>query len=424
MKDWNLIPLEHARRIAVACAEKLPRHSEMVDFQKALGRIAAENIINPEDNPAFDRSTVDGYALLAGETATASTDSPAVFELVGEVRMGCLAGLRVLSGQAVRTPTGGMLPAGADTVVMQEYTRRTADGWLQVLRPSSAGQNIIWRGDDAPAGTLVIPAGRRIDVTDVGILASCGLTRVAVVKRPIATIVTTGDEVVAPGSILKPGQIRDVNSFTLSALAAAAGCESRLTERIPDSCSDLVTILQNAVLESDLILVSGGSSVGDRDFTAAAIAALPDVELLFHGIALKPGKPTMLARCGNTLIFGVPGHVVAAMTVFQEIVAPALAAWQGMSRPSCRIAVRGKLGASLRPDQERDEIFRVQLEEDGNDLIVWPLPAKSGLITVMTRAHGMVFTQAGQPELRAGDEVEVQVLPDRLNGLNQGRVVQ
>ena len=420
MKDWNLIPLEHARRIAVACAEKLPRHSEMVDFQKALGRIAAENIINPEDNPAFDRSTVDGYAVIAGETETASTDAPAVFELVGEVRMGCLAGLRVQPGQAVRTPTGGMLPAGADTVVMQEYTRRTTDGWLQVLRPSSAGQNIIWRGDDAPAGAVLIPAGRRIDVTDVGVLASCGLTQVAVVKRPIATIITTGDEVVAPGSSLKPGQIRDVNSFTLSSLAAAAGCETHLAERISDSCSELSATLRNALREADLILVSGGSSVGDRDFTTAAIAALPDVEILFHGIALKPGKPTLLARCGNTMIFGVPGHTVAAMTVFQEIVASAIAARQGMSWSPCRIAVRGKLGASLRPDRERDEIFRVQLEKNGDGLTVWPLPAKSGLITVMTRAHGMVFTQAGQPELRAGDEVEVQVLPDRLNGLYQG----
>ena len=420
MKGWNLIPLEQARRIAVACAEQLPRRPQLVDFQKAVGRIAAENIINPEDNPAFDRSTVDGYALLAGETATATADVPAVFELVGEVRMGSLAGLQIQPGQAVRMPTGGMLPTGADTVVMQEYTSRVANGRLQVFQPSAAGQNVIRRGDDTPAGAVVIPAGRRIGVPDIGVLASCGLTQVAVLKRPVATIITTGDEVVAPGNSLKPGQIYDVNSFTLSALAAAAGCEPHLTERIPDSCSDLLATLQTALRESDLILVSGGSSVGDRDFTTAAIAALPDVEILFHGIALKPGKPTLLARCGNTMIFGVPGHTVAAMTVFQEVVAPALAAWQGRAWPPCRIAVRGKLAASLRPDRERDEIFRVQLEKNGDGLTVWPLPAKSGLITVMTRAHGMVFTKAGQPELRAGDEVEVQVLPDRLDGICQG----
>ena len=422
MKGWNLIPLENARRIAVTCAAQLPRRSEMVDFQEAAGRIAAENIINPEDNPAFDRSTVDGYALLAGETALATDDAPAEFELVGEVRMGSFVGLQIQPGQAARMPTGGMLPPGANTVVMQEYTSRTADGRLRVFRPSTAGQNIIRRGDDTPAGAVVIPAGRRIGVPDIGVLASCGLTRVAVVKRPVATIITTGDEVAAPGSILKPGQIRDVNSFTLSALAAAAGCEIRLAERISDSCSDLSATLQNALRESDLILVSGGSSVGDRDFTTAAIAALPDVEILFHGIALKPGKPTLLARCGNAMIFGVPGHTVAAMTVFQEIVAPALAAWQGMSWPPCRIAVRGILGASLRPDRERDEIFRVQLEKNGDELIVWPLPAKSGLITVMTRAHGMVYTQAGQPELLAGAAVEVQVLPARLNGNCQGEL--
>jgi molybdopterin molybdotransferase len=240
------------------------------------------------------------------------------------------------------------------------------------------------------------------------------------VKRPVATIITTGDEVVAPVVVPEPGQIRDVNSFTLTALAAAAGCETRLADRIPDSCAGLLDTLQKAAPESDFILVSGGSSVGDRDFTLAAITALPDVELLFHGVSLKPGKPTLLARQNHTLIFGVPGHTVAAMTVFQEIVEPTLAAWQGISVAPCRMLVRAQLGSPLRPDRERDEIFRVRLEATGENLTAWPLPAKSGLITVMTRAQGMVFTQAGQSELRAGDEVEVQVLPDRLGGFVQG----
>lgn len=420
MKGWNLISLDLARRIAKTCAVKLPRQTEVVDFQQTLGRITAEDVVNPADNPAFDRSTVDGYALIADETATATAAMPAGFELVGEVQMGRQTALRIQPGQAVRVPTGGMLPAGANTVIMQEYTRRTADGQLQVDQPVAVGQNIIRRGDDTPAGSVVIPAGRRIGVPDIGVLASCGLTRVTVVKRPVATIITTGDEVVAPGVVPEPGQIRDVNSFTLTALAVAAGCETRRAGRIPDSCAGLLDTLQKAVPESDFVLVSGGSSVGDRDFTTAAITALPDVELLFHGVSLKPGKSTLLARQNHTLIFGVPGHTVAAMTVFQEIVEPTLAAWQGISEEPCRIAVRAQLGSPLRPDRERDEIFRVRLEAKGENLTAWPLPAKSGLITVMTRAHGMVFTQAGQSELRAGDEVEVQVLPDRLGGFVQG----
>lgn len=420
MKGWNLIPLAQARRIARDCAEKLPRHTEVVDFQQALGRITAENIINPADNPEFDRTTVDGYALIAGDTVPASTDAPVRLEVIGEVRMGHQAVLRVQPGQAVRVPTGGILPAGADSVIMQEYTRRSADGGLLIEQPVAPGQNIIWRGDDTPAGAVVIPAGRRIGIPDIGVLASCGLTRVRVVKRLVATIITTGDEVVAPVMVPEPGQIRDVNSFTLSALAEAAGCEARLADRIPDSCTGLLDTLQRAVAESDLILVSGGSSVGDRDFTTAAITGLSGIELLFHGVSLKPGKPTLLARRESTLIFGVPGHTVAAMTVFQEIVEPTLAAWQGMTEPPCRIAVRAKLGSPLRPDRERDEIFRVRLETTGDDLTAWPLPAKSGLITVMARAHGMVYTQAGQPELQTGAEVAVQVLPDRLRGLFLG----
>jgi molybdopterin molybdotransferase len=315
-----------------------------------------------------------------------------------------------------------MLPAGSDAVVMLEHTWSAADGGLQVIRPVAPGENRTLRGDDAATGVVVVSVGRRIGAADLGILAACGVERLTVIKKPIVTVLTTGDEIIDPGEQPKPGQIRDVNSYTLTALAEEAGCEVRLPDKIPDDQDLLLTALTAAVAESDIVLISGGSSVGDRDFTTSAVQALPGVTVLFHGVALKPGKPTLMAVVGETAVFGIPGHTVAAMTVFQEIVAPAIAARLGMPQDCGRVFIRARLGEALRPDLDRDEIFRVRLERRNDGVIAWPLPARSGLITVMTRADGMVYAKAGQAELQAGEVVEVQLLLDRMCGTWRGEL--
>ena len=420
MGSWELISLEEAQRLATECMRGLPRKTETVDLRAALGRISAADIISREDNPPFDRSTMDGFALRSIDTADASTATPVNLDVTGEVRMGRLAELKLGKKQAVRIPTGGMLPEGADAVVMQEHTLRATDGTLQVLKPVAPGENVIRRGDDMVAGSVVVRSGCRIGVPDIGVLASCGVDRVTVVKKPIVTVVTTGDEIVSPDAALNPGQIRDVNSFTLSALAESTGCEAHLTPKVPDSQDGLLEVLKAAVRESDVVLISGGSSVGDRDFTTTAVQALANAKILFHGVAIKPGKPVLMALVGETAVFGIPGHTVAAMTVFGEIIAPALLARQGVTGVSPRFIIKAKLAASLRPDAVRDEIFRVRLERREDGATAWPLPAQSGLITVMTRAHGMVYTKAGQQEMQAGEIVEVQVLMDRVSGYWQG----
>jgi molybdopterin molybdotransferase len=319
-------------------------------------------------------------------------------------------------GQAVRIPTGGMLPVGADAVLMQEYTVRQDAASIQAMRPVLRRENLILRGDDVAAGVIVLSSGCRIGAPDLGVLASCGFSQVQVVKKPVVTIVITGDEIVPPEVVPEPGQIRDVNSFTLAALAETAGCEVIHAPRVPDSLAGLTAVLQAALQKSDLILISGGSSVGDRDYTTGAVQSLPGVKTLFHGVALKPGKPTLMAMMDKTAIFGIPGHTVAAMTVFHEIVEPALAARQGMPCSEGRFVIPARLGTRLRSDAERDEIVRVRLEQTGDGLVAWPLPAKSGLITVMTRAQGMIYIPAGQPERQIGDMVEVQVLVGRVCG--------
>lgn len=416
MKEWKLISLAAARRLATEALGAVPRQIEEVGLRQALGRIAACDMHSAEDNPAFDRSTVDGYAVRCEDLAAASVASPVALRVVGEVRMGRACAGAISTGEAIRMPTGGMLPDGADAVLMQEYTTSDAMGIIRANRPVKKRENMVERGDDASAGAIILAAGVRIGVPDLGVLASCGFARVPVVKKPVVTVITTGDEIVPPEASPLPGQIRDVNSFTLAALAELAGCEVIQAERVADSQDGLTAVLQAAMSTSDLILVSGGSSVGDRDFTTVAVQSLPGAQTLFHGVALKPGKPTLLAMVGHTAVFGIPGHTVAAMTVFQEIVEPALAARQGMLTSEARFVIQARLGAGLRADAERDEIFRVRLEQTAAGVIAWPLPAKSGLVTVMTRAQGMVYIPAGQPELRVDDLVEVRVLADRVGG--------
>ena len=422
MKAWNLISLTEARRLAVEALAAAPRQTEQVGLRQALGRIAACDMVNAEDNPAFDRSTVDGYAVRSQDLAAASAVTPVSLRLVGEVRMGRGYDGKISTGEAVRIPTGGMLPDGADAVLMQEYTAVGVAETVLAGRSVTSRENMVVRGDDVTAGTVVLAAGSKIGVPDLGVLASCGFARVPVIKKPVVTVVTTGDEIIPPEATPLPGQIRDVNSFTLAALAELAGCEVIQAERVADSQAGLTSVLQAALATSDLILVSGGSSVGDRDYTTVAVESLPGARTLFHGVALKPGKPTLLAMVGHTALFGIPGHTVAAMTVFHEIVKPALAARQGMQADNGHFVIQAQLGSELRPDAERDEIFRVWLEQTESGVIAWPLPAKSGLVTVMTRAHGMVYLPAGHAKLAAGDPVDVQLLVERLGGNWQGRV--
>lgn len=422
MKEWKLISLATARRLASEALVEVPRQVEEVGLRQALDRISACNIRSTEDHPPFNRSTVDGYAVRSDDLSAATVATPVSLRVIGEVRMGQVYTGTLATGEAVRIPTGGMLPGGADAVLMQEYATLGATGTIQANRLVNRSENVIFCGDDVVAGTIVLPAGRKIGVPDLGVLASCGFVRLSVVRKPVVTVVTTGDEIVAPDVSPLPGQIRDVNSFTLTALAEIAGCEVIQAGRVADSLEGLTSVLKAALVTSDLILVSGGSSVGDRDYTTSAVQGLPGARTLFHGVAMKPGKPTLMAMVGHTAVFGIPGHTVAAMTVFHEIVEPALAARQGMRQRDGRFVIQARLGEGLRPDTERDEIFRVRLERTATDVVAWPLPAKSGLVTVMTRAHGMVYVTAGQSEFHAGDLVEVQVLMERVEGNWRGMV--
>ena len=305
---------------------------EVVPLAAAWNRVLAGDVSAGADVPEFARSTMDGYAVRARDTFGAGPGSPAWLTVSGEVAMGEAAQVPLGPGQVMRIATGGMLPPGADAVVMLEYTQELADQTLEVYRSVAPGENVVQRGEDIAAGAVLLPAGRRLRPQDVGLLAALGVAEVSVRRRPRVAIIGTGDEIVPVTASLQPGQMRDANSYALAAQVAAMGGEPILLGLVPDRLEALVDRLQAALPEADVILLSGGSSVGARDLAIAALQSFPEAAILVHGVAVSPGKPTILAKINHQPLFGLPGHPVSAMIIMEVLVRPLLDAAAGPGR--------------------------------------------------------------------------------------------
>ncbi len=296
--------------------------AEAVPLDAAWNRVLAETVVADVDVPEFNRSTMDGYAVRARDTFGAGPGNPAWVTVSGEVAMGEEARVPLAPGQVMRIATGGMLPPGADAVVMLEYTQELADQTLEIYRSVAPGENVVQRGEDVPAGTTLLPAGRRLRPQDVGLLAALGVPEVLVRRRPRLAIIGTGDEIVPVEAPLRPGQMRDSNSYALGAQVAAMGGEPIHLGLVPDRLEPLVARMAEALQRADLALLSGGSSVGVRDLAVAAIQSFPEAAILVHGVAISPGKPTILAKIKNKPLFGLPGHPVSAMIITEVLVRP------------------------------------------------------------------------------------------------------
>ena len=309
--------------------------AEDIPLSEAAGRVLAQDVIADADLPDFARSTVDGYAVQAASTFGAAEASPAFFQVVGSIAMGESPGFSIAAGQAARIATGGMLPPGADSVVMLEHADALDEATIEVLRSVAPGQHVITAGEDFAKNAVIAFGGRRLRPQDTGVLAAFGRTRVRVTRRPVVGIISTGDEVVPADAAPGPGQIRDVNSYTLAGLIAESGAVPLAFGIVKDDFAALHAACARVLDRCDMLLVSGGSSVGVRDFTVEVIAAFPGSEILVHGIAISPGKPTILARVLDKPFWGLPGHVVSAMVVFARIVRPFLRHIAGASDPLC-----------------------------------------------------------------------------------------
>lgn len=402
-------PQEAHARFARAYTPR-PRGTERVALHDAYARVLARDIVAADDLPEFDKSTVDGYAVRAADAAGASEDLPASFAIVGEVLMGEVPAFAVGPGQAARIPTGGMLPAGADAVIMVEHTRAPEPRTIEAgVRPVQ-GENVIRRAEDVSRGEVVLRQGIRLRPQDVGLLAGIGVVDVDVFLQPRVAVLATGDEVIPPKRRPSTGQVRDINTYAISALVRQEGGVPRLYGIVPDDREVLLGTLREARASTDLVLISGGSSVGIKDAVAWAINALGQPGVIVHGVSIKPGKPTILAVVDGTPIIGLPGHPVSGMVIFDVFVRDLLRGLAGRTPP--RIfgrVVRARMGAGVPSSGGREDHIRVSLEERDGALWATPLLGKSGIITTMTRADGLVVVPLGQKGIERGAEVDVEL---------------
>ncbi|KJS10580.1 MAG: molybdenum cofactor biosynthesis protein [Peptococcaceae bacterium BRH_c8a] len=387
---------------------KLDGTVEKVSLLDALGRRLAREVTAVDHVPGFDRSTMDGFAVRARDTFGASESLPAYLDVGGEVLMGCEPAGGIAVGQAWHIPTGGMLPPGADGVVMVEHTEELDDRTVGVNKPVAPGEHVVRAGEDIIAGAVVLPEGHLIRPQDLGLLSAVGVTEVPVTRRLRVGIISTGDEVVEPTQTPKPGQVRDINSYVLYGQALAAGARPEIRGIASDEFELLLDMLQRAVDECDLVLLSGGSSVGTRDVASQALDTLGTPGVLFHGISIKPGKPTVGAVVGGKPVFGLPGHPVSAAVVFELFVTPLIKYWGYVDDP-LEFPVRARLMRNMRSAAGREDYIRVQLARNNGDITAEPVLGKSGLISTMVRADGLAHIPAEKEGVEAGEYINVKL---------------
>ncbi|MBN1849244.1 MAG: molybdopterin molybdotransferase MoeA [Deltaproteobacteria bacterium] len=392
-----------------------PTEDEVLSIDKALYRILNKDIIAPEDLPGFPRSSMDGYAVQARDTFGATESLPVLLEVVGEVLMGQPSNVSVRPGQAVRISTGGMLPQGADGVVMLEYCHSLDERNIEVGRAVSPLENVLRFDDDYKAGTVVLRSHHSIRSQDVGILAGLGITEISVFKQPRVAIISTGDEVVPIDQRPLPGQIRDINSYTLNAFCLQQRAEPIMLGLCRDDFKKLRQLVENGLHIADTVWISGGSSVGTRDMTLKVFESFDKMELLVHGISISPGKPTIIARIGQKAVFGLPGHVASAMVVAEVFLSPFLARLSGKKdmTKEALFEVDAELSRNLESASGRDDYVRVRLIEKQERLIAEPIFGKSGLISTLVEAHGLIKIDRNTEGLYQGQHVKVMVF-DRV----------
>jgi len=374
---WRVFHEHYAPQVAV----------ERLAVRAALGRVLAEDLTAPHDLPSFPRCNMDGYGVRAADTYGASPGLPAFLDVVGEVAMGRPPEVQVELGQCALVHTGGMLPPGADGVVMVELTQIVDQDSIEVLKPVAVGENVIQVGEDVRSGDAVLPAGRRLRAQDLGGLLALGITEVSVARRPRVAILSQGDELVEPEQQPGSGQVRDINSATLAALVEQAGGVPLRHAIARDDLAGLQATAAAALAEADILVMSAGSSVSARDLTAEVIGSLGRPGLLVHGVSLRPGKPTILAVCDGKAAFGLPGNPVSAMNTFRLFVAPAIHLLLGCDPPAVRTA-QARLARNVAGCAGRQDHVQVRLEERDGEMWAVPILGKSNLIYTLIRSDG------------------------------------
>jgi len=387
MKKLSMTPVSEAiQKVVQAFTNRI--QTEVIPITRGFGRVIQSDIGVNHDIPPYRKSTVDGYAVQIQDLEEASQKTPVTLLLKGTVEMGKWFEGELRSGEAIYVPTGGMIPEGADAVVMIEDCNRL-EGHVLVSKSVQLNENMILKGGDFKSGAIGLERGERLGASQVSVLAALGYDSVEVLKRPTVAILSTGDELVQPGKTIQEGQIYDSNSYGLTALCASYGLDVVATSIVKDDKEAFKKALETLHQEADIILLSGGSSVGEHDYTLEMVRQLPESEVLVHGLAFKPGKPTVLAKAQDKLVIGLPGHPVSALMVMDTVGRALLNHIWRMDIP-VRPTTQGVLTDSIRAAHGRDTCQMVEVRHDGSMLNVVPIKGKSGMISWMAKASGYV----------------------------------
>ena len=407
---FNVLPPQRALQALLDVMPPPGLDYDELAVDKALGRITAKDLCAAEDLPAFPRSTMDGYSLRAADTFGASEGLPAYFTVAGEVPMGRPSRVSLSTGEAAGAYTGGMLAHDADAVVMVEHTQQVDVDTIEVMRPVAPGENVVQPGEDVRRGETILPRGHLLRPQDLGGLTALGITRVKVTRRPRVAILSMGDEVVAPDATPAPGQIRDVNSYTLAAQVSLAGGEPISLGIVGDEYEEQLAAAREGLEHADALVLSAGSSVSVRDLTADIINALGEPGVLVHGLSIRPGKPAIVGLVEGKPAFGLPGNPVSAMIVFDLVVRPALYHLAGCVRRPEPAATQAALTHDIASAPGREDYVPVRLTRNGNgELNAEPVFGKSNLIFTLIRADGLVQVSLDKAGLYAGETVSVRL---------------
>lgn len=416
---FNVLPPDEARTLLLShLTQTLP--VERVAVQDALGRITAVSMVSPHALPNFRRSTMDGYAVRAKDTFGASETLPGLLRVVIEIPMGQTTNTKLNVGEAAVVHTGGMIPDDADAVVQIEHTQplnqelMVLDGTavpfeIEVMKSVAVGQNVLQLGEDVEAGVEILPAGHKLRPQDLGGLLALGITAVEVSRQPRIGILATGDEVISPDKTPTPGQIRDINSYTIGAMVQKAGGIPVMGGIIPDDFSALKTAAAQLLQACDMLVMSAGSSVSVRDMTVDVINQLGAPGVLLHGVATRPGKPTIIGVIGQKPVIGLPGNPVSAMVQFDMFGTPALYHLQGAKSMPYRDRVWAKLSQNVASESGREDYIPARLDESSDGVVATPIFGKSNLIYTLIKADGLLKIPLNSGGLYADEWVEIHL---------------
>lgn len=409
MKLLQVDTLGQAEKKLMNCFSGRQIEIEILPSDCVLGRVLAQDIISEGNIPSFYRSTVDGYAVHSGDTSGASETIPVLLSIVEEVAMGTAASKAIKRGQCSYVPTGGMIPEGSDAVVMVEYCEAFGSEQTAIYEAVPFGKSVVVPGEDVKEGQILLFRGTKLKSAHIGALAAAGVSMVPVFKPWKVAVLSTGDELISAECKPLPGQVRDINTHALSAAAQEAGFSVEMKQVLPDQEEVIAQAVEAAVLSCDLVLISGGSSQGKKDMTRDILNRISKGGVFTHGLALKPGKPTILGYDSDsrTLLAGLPGHPVAALMVFQLLIKTV---WKKLTGQPEEFGTEAVMECSLASDPGKTTCILVKLERREDILTACPIFGKSGLITTMTIADGYVLVDMNQEGVKKGDKVTVYPL--------------